>query len=62
MYEERQQKRKAEEHLVVAKKFPRRKKIEVNDLETDLSSLSKMEFDKINFRKFNPTKLYHPSE
>ena len=47
---------------MVTKKFPRKKRVEVNELETDLSSLSKMEFDKINFRKFNPQKLYQPSE
>ena len=44
------------------KNNPRRKKIEVSELEIDLSSLSKMEFDKINFRQFNPQKFYQPSE
>lgn len=50
-----------EELQVLTKRLPRQKKIEVNDLETDLSSLSKMEFDKINFKKFNPQKLLNPS-
>jgi|JI6StandDraft_1071083.scaffolds.fasta_scaffold391105_1 hypothetical protein len=50
-----------EEQQILVKRLPRQKKVEVSELETDLSSLSKMEFDKINFKKFNPQKLYQPS-
>jgi hypothetical protein len=48
---------------VTVKRLPKQlRKMEVSELETDLSSLSKMEFDKINFGKFNPQSLCQPSD
>lgn len=36
--------------------------MEITDLSVDLSSLSQIPFDQINFHKFNPKKLYQSEE